>query len=283
MVLPALMAAAAGLAQGQDAPSEETIAFFEANCMSCHTIGGGRLTGPDLEGVAERRELDWLSKFIIDPKGVIDSGDPYAAKLFQDARGVYMTKVPGIDRKLAEKLVTFITVESAKESSRFAGLQISDRPLTAVDVERGERLFRGAESFASGAPTCLACHTVYGIGGLGGGRLGPDLTSVYARLEGRNALAAWLSAPPGLTMQPLFKRNPLESEEVLALVAYLKHAAESGASDARPATLKFLLAGIAGSVFLLLAFDFLWRNRYRATRRPLTTRRRHGAPMGSQS
>lgn len=201
-LLPVLIATSASFAGGQDAPSEETIAFFEANCMSCHTIGGGRLTGPDLKGLTERRELDWLVEFIPDPKGMIDRGDPYAAKLFQDARGVYMTKVPGIDRALAEKLVAFIAVESAKESSRYAGLQISDRPLTAVDVERGGRLFRGADSFASGAPACLSCHTVQGIGGLGGGRLGPDLTSVYARLEGRNPLAAWLSAPPGLTMQP---------------------------------------------------------------------------------
>ena len=67
--------------------------------MSCHTIGGGRLTGPDLKGVTERADEAWLVDFILDPKGVIDSGDPYAAELLREARGVYMTQVPGIDRR----------------------------------------------------------------------------------------------------------------------------------------------------------------------------------------
>ena len=30
--------------------------FFRQNCANCHTIGGGRLTGPDLKGVTERRD-----------------------------------------------------------------------------------------------------------------------------------------------------------------------------------------------------------------------------------
>lgn len=291
VLLAALSAGATNIASAQDAPSEETIAFFEQNCMSCHTIGGGRLTGPDLKGATERADADWLASFIIDPKRVIDSGDAYAAELLREARGVVMTKVPGIDKTLASKLVRLIETESAKEESRFAGVQISDRPLTDADIERGERLFRGAEALEAGGPSCIACHTVSGLGGLGGGRLGPDLTSAYARLEGRTALAAWLSSPPSLAMQPLFRGRALDGEEVLALVAYLKDAAESGAGEAPAQTLEFLLSGFAGAIFLLLLFDFLWRKRYRATRRPLTTLRRHraaqrspqGSSMGAQS
>ena len=104
LVLSALLVGAPGVAHAQEAPSEEAIAFFRLNCMSCHTIGGGRLTGPDLKGVAERAEESWLADFILDPKGVIDSGDPYAAELFREARGVYMTQVPGMDRAMASVL-----------------------------------------------------------------------------------------------------------------------------------------------------------------------------------
>lgn len=281
LVLPALLAGLTGSATAQDAPSEEAIAFFETNCMSCHTIGGGRLTGPDLKGLSERRDEAWSVAFILDPKGVIDSGDPYAVQLFGEYRGVYMTQVPGVDKDLATKLVRLIEFESAKEKSRFAGLQISDRPLTELDVERGERLFLGLEDTASGAPACVSCHAVHGIGGLGGGHLGPDLTSAYARLEGRKALGAWLGAPPSPAMQPIFKRQPLEGEEVLALVAYLKNAAESGETEAASGRLKFVLAGFGGAIFLLVLFDFLWRRRYRATRRPLLEKRQQRAPMGS--
>ena len=289
IALPVLLvglASPAGTARGaplQDAPSEETIAFFAQNCASCHTIGGGRLTGPDLKGATERKDEAWLVEFILDPKAVIDSGDPYAAEMLREARGSYMTDVPGIDRALATKLVKLIAAESAKEKPIFAGLQISDRPLTAADVELGERLFRGAQAYQNGAPACISCHTVSGIGGLGGGRLGPDLTTAYARLEGRKALSAWLASPPSLVMQPVFKKHPLEGDEVLALVAYMKASAESGRAEARPATLEFLLAGFGGSAFLLLLFDFLWRKRYRATRRPLVSRGRHRATIGSTS
>lgn len=266
----------------QGAPSEETIEFFRLNCMSCHTIGGGRLTGPDLKGAAERADETWLADFILDPKAVIDSGDPYAAKLLQESRGVVMTKVPGVDRALAEKLVTLIVAESAKEQSLFAGLQISDRPLTDADVVQGRKLFRGAVAYENGAPACIACHTVSGIGGLGGGRLGPDLTDAFDRLEGRKAISAWLGSPPSLVMQPVFKNHPLEGEEVLALVAYLKQAAESEDAAAPASTLQFVLLGFGGALALLLLFDFLWRKRYRATRRPLVRKSRHAA-MGSHS
>jgi mono/diheme cytochrome c family protein len=281
--LAALLALLAPTAlHAQDAPSEETFLFFRQNCMSCHTIGGGRLTGPDLKGATERQSEEWLVDFMLDPKGVIDSGDAYAAELLREARGVYMTQVPGMDRRMAEKLIALIVAESAKERSEFAGLQISDRPLTDADVELGRRLFVGAADYLNGAPNCIGCHTVAGIGGLGGGRLGPDLTDAYDRLEGRKALSAWLGAPPSLVMQPVFKDHPLDGEEVLALVAYLKHVAESEEEAESPSPLQFLLAGFGGTAFLLLLFDFLWRKRYRATRRPLVHKRREAA-AGSHS
>lgn len=268
------LAALAAPAAAQQPPSEETIEFFAQNCQSCHTIGGGALTGPDLKGSTERAEKDWLIDFILDPKGVIDSGDPYAVQLLRESRGVYMTQIPGMTRELAGKLVDLIEAESAAEKSRFSGLQISDRPLTEDDVTRGERLFRGADPYVNGAPACIACHTVEGIGGLGGGRLGPDLTSAYARLEGRKALAAWLSAPPSEVMAPTYRESPLDSEEVLALVAYLKDVAESGELEAEGRTLEFVLAGCGGAVVLLLLMDFLWRRRFRSVRRTLVTLRK---------
>jgi mono/diheme cytochrome c family protein len=282
-ILTALLLGVSGALHAQDAPSEEALAFFRQNCMSCHTIGGGRLTGPDLKGVTERADEVWLADFILDPKAVIDSGDPYAVELLREARGVFMTQVPGIDRTLAEKLVKLIVAESAKERSVFAGLEISDRPLTEADIQAGRDLFMGSADYVNGAPACISCHTVSGIGGLGGGRLGPDLTDAYDRLEGRKAISAWLGSPPSLVMQPVFRNHSLEGEEILALVAYLKDVAETEETEAPASTLQFLLAGFGGAVFLLLLFDFLWRKRYRATRRPLLRQQRRGSAVGTYS
>jgi mono/diheme cytochrome c family protein len=248
------------------APSEEAYEYFGLNCKSCHTIGGGKLTGPDLKGVLERADRAWLVDFIQHPKAVIDGGDAYAQALLRDARGVYMPDPPGMTAALAEKLVAVMEVESALEKSRFAGLQISDRPLTDEDIALGRSLFLGETAFESGAPACFSCHTLAGLGGFGGGQLGLDLTAVYARLEGRNALAAWLSAPPSELMAPIFRKTPINGDEVLALTAYLKDTAAGGAEAAEDGTLAFLLTGFALAALILVLFDVVWRDRYVATR-----------------
>ncbi len=272
------LALAAGLLLGGTAAaqgaSDEAYEYFARNCVSCHTIGGGPLAGPDLAGLLDRRDRDWLSAFLLDPAGVIDSGDVYAQALLRDARGVYMPTPPGITADLADKLLTVIAVEDGLDKSRFAGLQLSDRPLTPVDIALGRQLFNGTTAFASGSPACFACHTVEGAAGFGGGRLGLDLTTVYARMEGRKALGAWLGAPPSPVMAPLFQDAPLDADEILALTAYLKHTSESGVEQASSGVLAFLLTGLGLAAVLLVLFDVAWKDRYRSTRRTLVEGRR---------
>ena len=262
-----LLAAASLTAQARP-PSEESIKYFRQNCSSCHTIGGGRLAGPDLKDVGKRRDRKWLTKFIKDPKGVIDSGDPYAQKIYKEAR-TYMQAIPGITDARIAKLLDLIDAESVAKKPLFAGAGESKRPLTAADIILGDKLFRGETSFESKAPPCISCHTVSQLGGLGGGRLGPDLTTAYSRLEGRRALSAWLSAPPSIVMQPIYAKHPINEDERLALIAYLKKSAEAGDEFAKSVTMQFLLAGLLLAALILVLFDYLWRFRYRAVRRPL--------------
>ena len=71
----------------QAAFCQEAADYFRQNCTSCHTIGGGRLTGPDLKDVTQRKDRQWLARFILDPGGVIAGGDAYAAAFnLRDAR-----------------------------------------------------------------------------------------------------------------------------------------------------------------------------------------------------
>ena len=272
ILLPLLLVGTAAARVPQDPPSEETIQFFKVNCFSCHTIGGGALTGPDLKGLHERRDREWVVRFVRDPKAVLDSGDPYASALASEFRGVVMPTLPGIDATLAGKLYDLIQLESGLEKSRFEGVQVSDRPLNAADVEKGRALFQGSKAFTAGAPACISCHAIAGIGGLGGGKLGPDLTAAYSRLEGRKALVAWLAAPPSPVMQPLFTGHELNEDEILAVVALLKDAAGRGEREADSTSLTFILLGIGVCAALLVVFDLAWRNRFRAVRRPLVAR-----------
>ncbi len=243
--------------------------YFRQNCTSCHTIGGGRLTGPDLKGVTGRKDRAWLIRFIQNPKAVIEAGDPYAAQLVQEARGVIMPALPGMNQGLAEALLDLIEAESKLDRSEFAGLQLSDRPFTPADVQRGHDLFTGEAPLASGGPPCLSCHSVGGVGALGGGKLGPDLTLVYERLQGRKGLGTWLSAPATPTMQTVFRATPLATGELEALLAFFEDAAKRRAEADPVAPLTFFLLGLGGAVFGLVSFDIAWQRRFRSVRRRL--------------
>jgi mono/diheme cytochrome c family protein len=246
---------------------------YRQNCISCHTIGGGRLTGPDLKDVTKRKDRAWLTKFIIDPKAMFDAGDPYALKILQESRNIPMPTLPGMTKARAEALLDLIEEESKKEKSVFAGVQLSDRPFTDADVQTGHTMFIGTRALKHGGPSCISCHTVQGLGGFGGGTLAPDLTTVFERYQGRKTLSAWLSAPATPTMQSLFKQHPLEAEEILSLVAYFQHTLQRNPQDVSTTRLNFILIGLAGTLVVLGLFDVVWNKRLRSVRRRLVQER----------
>lgn len=251
------------------AHGQETAAFFKQNCYSCHTIGGGRLVGPDLKDVTTRQDRDWLVRFVLNPQAMIDRGDPYAKQILDEARGVVMPPVAGLTRDRANLLLDLIEAESALEKSQFEGIKFSDRPFTSNDVVLGHRLFIGTEKLKNGGPPCISCHTVRGLTLLGGGRLGVDLTKVSERIGGRRPLSAWLVSPATVTMQPVYREHPLDVEEILPLVAYFEDAAKQVGDDDSVAPLTFFLMGLGGMVLVLGLFDVLWKDRFRAVRGPL--------------
>ncbi len=255
--------------------AQEAADFFRDNCTSCHTIGGGRLTGPDLKGVLARKDRDWLGRFVLNPQAMMDQGDSYALKLKQEARDVVMPTINGINPARAESLLTLIEKESKLEKSQFMGMQITDRPFTSYEIEHGLMLFQGVMQLANGGPPCISCHTARDVGGLSGGRLGPDLTRVFERLEGRKNLASWLTAPATPTMSPVFKRHPLKPEEILPLIAFFEDEARIGGEDSSSASLTFLLIGLGGAALALVLFDQIWKDRFRSVRKALVLSSTH--------
>jgi protein SCO1 len=58
--------------------------LFDQSCASCHSIdGSGTSYGPDLQTVTQRRDRDWLVRWIAAPDKVIESGDAIATELVQ--------------------------------------------------------------------------------------------------------------------------------------------------------------------------------------------------------
>ncbi len=260
------------------ARAQESADYFRTNCMSCHTIGGGRLTGPDLKDVTARKDREWLSTFMTDPRAKIDAGDPYAVELMQAARGTVMPTLPTMTKARALALLDFIDAESKLPKSAFAGVRVSERPFTPADVQRGRDIFTGAVKLINGGPPCISCHTVNGLGGLSGGTLGPDLTTVFERYQGRKTLSTWLSAPATPTMQMIFKTRALDPDEILPIVAFFQSTLQRSPEDPSSARLNFILLGLGGTIIALGLFDLGWSKRFTAVRRPLVASRTHPNP-----
>ncbi|MAW96350.1 MULTISPECIES: c-type cytochrome [unclassified Leeuwenhoekiella] len=68
-------------AQGGDAAAGK--ALFNANCAACHKLYD-RATGPALYNVTERRDREWLYRWIKNNKELRDSGDPEAIAIYNE-------------------------------------------------------------------------------------------------------------------------------------------------------------------------------------------------------
>jgi mono/diheme cytochrome c family protein len=65
--------------------------FETKGCIACHTIGKGRLTGPDLAGVTARRDFEWIYHQMMVPDSMTIH-DPVAKQLMAE----YMTQMPNL-------------------------------------------------------------------------------------------------------------------------------------------------------------------------------------------
>ncbi|TBH20069.1 c-type cytochrome [Thermus thermamylovorans] len=130
------------------------------------------------------------------------------------------------------------------------------------DAELGRALFLGQRRFQNGGAPCQACHTVAGLGFLGGGSLGQDLTRVAERLGGEAGLRAVLQNPTAWpVMREAYRDKPLTEAEAAALAAFFVQAAQE---TPRPPSLylgRYLVAGLLFVGLLLLYQAVLWQLR----------------------
>jgi mono/diheme cytochrome c family protein len=225
---------------------------YKAKCAACHTIGGGKLVGPDLQGVTQQRDPAWLKQFIAAPDKVLASGDPLAAQLLAEYNNIPMPNL-GLTAAEVDDILAYLAAQSAPPAEGAAPPAPAQPalPPLAGDAAQGQQLFTGQAALAGRGTPCIACHSVEGVGALGGGALGPDLTQVHTRY-GAPGLAAALGSLPFPSMQSIYANKPLTPAEQADLLAFFARADQGPA----PRTQRNLLvslaagAGLAGTLFL---------------------------------
>lgn len=266
MVVPAWGVDKTSSGAASSSPAERGESVFQQKCASCHTVGGGRLVGPDLQGVATRRERKWLERFIAAPDKVLAEGDPVATKLFEEFR-IPMPNL-GLSNEEVKALVAFL--ESPAEAAHHAAEAPAPaapevKPAPAGDPVAGKKLFTGTVAFRGGGAPCLACHSIAGLASLGGGRLGPDLTGAFANY-GDAGIASVLETIPFPTMQPIYGPHPLAPGERANLKAFIE---EAGGRQPTSAGVGYSLLASVVFLGLFVLPHVVWRKRLQGVRKSL--------------
>jgi cytochrome c2 len=259
-LLATLLPSAAALAQAAPPPAEAPEAtaagkLFGARCTSCHTLGEGPKVGPDLLGVTDRRSPEWLRKFLQSPGAMIDSGDATAAQLVKAANGVRMPEQNLAQPDIAG-LLAFFKACTGKKGCQPIGAPKLAIDATAAEVEQGRALFSGELKLQRGGPACAECHHARGVGMLGGGTLGGDLTFTWARLHDAG-LAEAIGASPIEKM--VYAQKELTDAERFALRGYLASLCKDGARELRGND--FFDIGLLSALAALGAVGIAWVSR----------------------
>ena len=261
------------LPQASNAGAEQGKQVYQQKCVACHTIGKGRLVGPDLKGVTKLRDRAWLVRWIVEPDKMLAEGDELATKQLAEYNNVPMPNL-AVTEAQAQDILAYLEAESGGEAApKTVSAPATETANIVGDADIGKKLFLGQQLFAEGAPACNTCHRNTDIGGLGGGTLGPDLTKVHSRYGGDVGLTSVLLSMPFPTMQGIFSKKPVTKAEAAHLNTYL---AKTDSQAEQPVDLVFYVIGlglgILGFIFVNILIHLIWKQRLTGVRIPLVGR-----------
>lgn len=222
--------------------------YKDFGCDKCHGPGGEG-DGPAAATLTD----DWGSAIV--PYDLTIPGKMRGGSSVKD---IYRTLAVGIGGTPMPAYGEFLNDEQIWALAYYVrSLAEEAWPATVSgDPVIGRDLFIGNKRFERGGASCRACHSFGGIGALGGGVLGPDLTPSYLKF-GEDGLATVLTDLPFPVMRSVFNTAALSDTEKAHLRAFF--AQGKGRAPERI----FQLAGIgtAGAVVFYLMISFLWRTR----------------------
>ncbi len=245
------------LADSSFAQSDGEVAkLFKIKCGICHTIGSGRLVGPDLANVQDRRSEDWLLEYIRSSQTMIKKGDPDAVAIFEEFNKVIMPDAMISDIEI-KSILNYIAENSGGGGEAPAEPVSIIEDATPEDLKNGKNLFEGRVRFVNGGPSCISCHndvsdTFFSENSYSTKNVGASFSNL-----GEAGVKAILENPPFPVMTKAFEGHDLTEGEIHDLLVFLKSADKPQSSLSSG----YLLYGILGAFALMILYAGLWYER----------------------
>lgn len=243
-------------------PQTQGEKIFNQTCRACHTIGGGKLIGPDLANLQDRRPKEWITKFILSSQSMIKAGDSIAVSLFNEYNKVVMPDQP-LNQNEINSILEYIAANSPDISNpnKIIPSQIFNAALvTKLDIDRGKNIFKGITKLSNGGPACISCHNVDYPGLMSGGLLAKDLTQAFTRLSAVG-IDGILKNPPFPAMINGYGKAKLTEQEVKDLLAFFYDADRKSVREtpALQANFVLLIGAIVVLIIILSVFASMWQ------------------------
>jgi mono/diheme cytochrome c family protein len=240
---PFLIAQGPGATNAPATIDANAVLFLKA-CSGCHTIGRGKLTGPDL-----------LSAKALSPSALDAAMERMRPKV-----------IGPFDASVVAALLRDGDAAARLDREQQRQNKLAEAKLAPPDAAEGRSLFQGVRRFANGGTPCASCHSVR-PGPMGNSPfLGPDLHDVYRRY-GRDSLRVACQQPGFKIMAGLYKERPVTRQEAIHLVAFF-----AALEKEPPAAAEYPLHPIAagGALLFFAGLAVYYRGRLRSVRARIT-------------
>ncbi len=107
--------------------------IFRSRCVSCHSVTGNELAGalgPDLLGVIQRRERQWLFDWLKAPDQMLKKKDPIAMALYKQYNNLAMPNMR-LNKKEVIALLEYIDNETQRVQGKLEPIS-PEKPVTAA-------------------------------------------------------------------------------------------------------------------------------------------------------
>jgi mono/diheme cytochrome c family protein len=185
----------------------DSASLFNTRCSSCHTIGGGPRSGPDLRVVQ-----NWPPQAL---RANVERMQAQAGSLRPSEVDGLVRYLQNASRAKPQFPAATNLSPSNRASSGSSGSLIHPGQTAPVNIGStgsvGERLFTGQQSFRNGGRACISCHTQ-------GGRA-PALAEIVHESQGQE-LQRFLTYPANFSMKEAYDAHPITDEEAKQIAQY---------------------------------------------------------------